>query len=84
MNDPTEQISREMTEAIRAERADRAVLEQAFGQVWDTSELERDFFVTGFAAPFVGVTRRSDGVAGSLMFQARPRFYWGFETAPVV
>ena len=49
------------------------------GQVWDTQELERDFEVIGFLAPFVGVRRRSDGVVGSLLFQHWPRFYFRFE-----
>ena len=49
------------------------------GQVWDTSELSRDFEVVGFAAPLVVVRRKSDGVRGSLMFQATPRFYFGGE-----
>jgi hypothetical protein len=57
----------------------RARLEKAHGQVWDTEELQRDYTVTGFLAPFVGVVRKSDGVEGSMMFQARPRFYFGFE-----
>ena len=27
------------------------------------------------------VTRKSDGVVGSLEFQHMPRFYWGFKEA---
>jgi hypothetical protein len=34
--------------------------------------------VTGFAAPYVVVTRRADGQGGSLEFQHRPRFYFNF------
>jgi hypothetical protein len=59
----------------------RARLEQEHGQVWNTEELQRDFDVQGFLAPFVGVVRRSDGVKGSLMFVPYPRFYYGFEAA---
>ena len=33
----------------------------------------------GFTAPLVVVRRKSDGQKGSLMFQASPRFYFGFE-----
>lgn len=58
--------------------ADRAALEQQWGQVWDTTELQRDFTVRAFAAPFVVVTRKSDGVQGTLEFQGRPRFYFSF------
>ena len=35
--------------------------------------------VIGFSAPLVVVSRKSDGQKGSLMFQASPRFYFGFE-----
>jgi len=52
------------------------------GQVWDTEEMKRDYSVLGFGAPFVIVTRKSDGVRGSLMFSRSPRFYFNFsETA---
>ena len=33
----------------------------------------------GFSAPLVVVRRKSDNQKGSLMFQASPRFYFGFE-----
>ena len=56
----------------------RQDLEDDLGQVWDTSELQRDYEVIGFAAPFVKVTRRSDGVAGTLEFTHMPRFYYRF------
>lgn len=45
----------------------RADLENRYGQVWSTDELQRDFDVTGFLAPFVVVRRRSDDAKGSLM-----------------
>lgn len=51
------------------------------GPVWDTEELVADFDVVGFAAPFVVVKRKSDGVKGTLMFTHRPRFYFKFEEA---
>ena len=46
---------------------------------WDTSELQRDFEVLGFGAPFVSVRRKADGVKGTLQFNHSPRIYWGFE-----
>lgn len=46
--------------------------------VWDTDELRAEFRVTGFAAPFVVVERKSDGAKGSLMFAHSPRFYFGW------
>lgn len=51
----------------------------AHGQVWDTTQLQQDFYVEGFGAPFVVVTRKSDNVRGSLQFTHHPRFYFGFE-----
>lgn len=56
----------------------RAELEAAYGPVWDTAELARDFDVMGFLAPFVVVHRRSDGRRGSLEFQHQPRLYFNF------
>lgn len=57
---------------------DRAELEKAHGALWDTDELRRDYEVQGFSAPYVVVRRRSDGVVGSLEFNASPRFYFGW------
>jgi hypothetical protein len=48
------------------------------GQTWDTAELQRDFEVLGFSAPFVVVKRRSDGQRGVLEFKHSPRVYFGF------
>jgi hypothetical protein len=44
-------------------------------QTWTTEQLREDFEVTAFAAPFVVVTRRADGVKGTLMFDHSPRLY---------
>jgi len=77
--DPTEETRRALLVTVNATPADRASLESLHGQVWSTEELARDFEVLGFAAPFVVVRRRTDGRAGSLMFQHHPRFYFCFE-----
>lgn len=70
-----------------AERTRRAMIqsgqpaqdEQAdTGPRWTTDELTRDFEVLGFAAPFVIVRRRSDGVKGTLEFTHQPRIYFGW------
>ena len=58
---------------------ERKALEAQHGQVWDTTQLQADFKVTGFQAPFVVVERKSDGVTGSLMFQHMPRYYYDFK-----
>ena len=77
MSDSTESIRRQMTARINAVEGSREYLEHKHGQVWDTSELQEDFTVLGFAAPLVIVARK-DGVRGSLYFQNSPRFYFGF------
>jgi len=57
----------------------RAVAKADNGPVWDTVELGRDYEVLGFAAPFVAVRRKSDGVRGSLTWtRGYPRFYYSF------
>ncbi len=78
MTDPTEDIRREMLAKINAQPGSREALESEHGQVWDTTQLQQDFTVLGFQAPFVVVRRKSDGVVGSLAFQHSPRFYFGF------
>jgi hypothetical protein len=78
MNDPTESIRRALVAEINSHPTDREMLESVYGRIWDTSELAADFDVIGFAAPFVVVTRKSDGVKGSLEFQHHPRFYYDF------
>jgi hypothetical protein len=77
--DPTEDIRRQMLAEINAQPGTREYLEAKHGQVWDTSELSRDFDVLGFMAPMIVVVRKSDGQKGSLCFQHHPRFYFGFE-----
>jgi hypothetical protein len=47
-------------------------------QRWTTEELQRDFTVLSFAAPFVVVRRKADGVHGSMEFTHSPRFYFNF------
>jgi len=88
MSDPTEGIRRVMVAAINEEAAaipktedPRAILSARYGQVWDTWELQRDFTVQSFAAPFVEVKRKSDGVVGLMLFSHHPRYYHSFEEA---
>lgn len=76
--DSTEEIRGIMQAEINADQSPRAALEAKHGQCWDTSELQEDFEVLGFAAPFVVVRRRADGKRGSLMFRHSPRFYFSF------
>ena len=76
--DPTEATRRAMVIEINAVPGSREHLEAQHGQVWDTSEMQNDFDVLGFMAPFIGVVRKSDDVKGSLLFQHNPRLYYSF------
>lgn len=83
MTDPTEPIRRAMVNSLNAEAVElakttddpRAALEAKYGQCWDTKELQEAFEVRGFMAPMIGVTRKSDGAQGTLLFSHSPRFY---------
>lgn len=57
----------------------RKALEARYGKVWTTAELQVEFRVTGFAAPFVLATRKSNDADGSLEFTHSPRFYFGWK-----
>jgi hypothetical protein len=48
---------------------------------WNTTELQEDFEVIGFQAPFVVVIRKKDRVKGSLQFDHQPRKYYDFKAA---
>ena len=71
--DDTENLRRQML----ANGQPAADLEQA-EQRWTTAEMARDFTVSGFMAPFVIVTRKSDGAKGTLEFTHSPRFYFNW------
>lgn len=79
--DETEGTRRVMQAVVNADAEERAETEKKYGQVWNTKELGEEFEVLGFAAPFVVVRRKSDGVKGSLMFQHSPRYYFSFTPA---
>jgi hypothetical protein len=73
MTDPTEAMRRALIETGEPEQ----VLAEATER-WTTEELQRDFEVIGFMAPYVAVIRKNDGTKGSLMFTHSPRFYFNF------
>ena len=56
----------------------RKQLEKEFSQVWDTAEVQKDFEIISFLAPFCRAKRKNDGVEGTLCFSHRPRFYYDF------
>src|SRR5690349_20762914 len=72
--DPTAQARREMITSGQP-AADLAADE---GRRWTTDELRAEFEVIGYAAPFVVVRRRSDGLLGTLEFTHSPRVHFGW------
>lgn len=56
----------------------RKRLEGAYGEVWDTTQLQETYTVQGFCMGCVVVERKSDGQRGSLGFTHSPRFYYSF------
>jgi hypothetical protein len=74
MTDTTQNTRRQMIETGQPQ----ADLAAETGQTWTTDDLQREFEVTGFAAPYVVVRRRSDGQLGSLEFTHSPRWYFGW------
>lgn len=78
MHDQTETIRRNEQQEINADPNGREALEAKHGQVWDTTQLQEDFDVLGFLAPYVVVARKESGQKGSLKFQGSPRFYFGW------
>ena len=59
----------------------RLALEAIYGQVWDTSELKRDFNVIGFLAPLVAVRRKDNQEEGTLEFLHHPRLYFSYRSS---
>jgi hypothetical protein len=85
MFDPTEDARRAMVHEINSRlspdeqvRYGELILQYGEDNVWDTPELEENFEVTGFLAPFCIVRRKSDNVKGLLQFCHSPRFYFDF------
>lgn len=50
-------------------------------QTWTTAEMTAEFTVDGFFAGMVLVTRKSDGMSGTLQFDGNPRVYHSFSGA---
>jgi hypothetical protein len=76
--DAAAEMRRALQAAINAPKSPRDELAAEHGQTWDTPEMQAEFQVLGFAAPYVVVERRADGKKGSLLFQHSPRIYFSF------
>lgn len=60
----------------------REQLEAEFGRVLDTRELAQEFVLTGIVGDVVIVRRKADSVVGTMRYQNRPRFFFGFTPQP--
>lgn len=81
MIDDIEAFRRARVAELNQAAGERLALEEKHGQVWNTDELCAAFSVQCFTAPYVLVTRKADGVAGSLEFQHTPRYYFNWSVA---
>lgn len=79
MSDPTEQVRKQRVAEINSENNTRQTLEEKHGQVWNTDEMQEEFDAIGFMAPLIVVSRKSDGVKGSLEFSHNPRYYFNWQ-----
>jgi hypothetical protein len=85
--DKTENIRRQLVSEINGQvqfseiEHEKIRLQEIYGEknVWTTDEATELFDFTGFAAPFVVVRRKADGVKGCLTFQHNPRLYFDFK-----
>lgn len=74
MKDQTENIRRIEQAVINHTPAEALPEEQ-----WTTQQLQEEFDVLGFMAPYIVVQRKSDGQKGSLMFKHSPRVYFNWQ-----
>lgn len=79
MSDLTENIRRQQQEKINSDKRTRKDLEVEYGKCWDTAELQIDFEVLGFLAPYAMVRRKVDNKLGSVLFRHSPRIYFNFK-----
>ncbi|HQZ69588.1 MAG TPA: hypothetical protein PLY87_31100 [Planctomycetaceae bacterium] len=79
--DETEDTNCDVCEQLKDEHEWRVTLEAIYGEVWDTSELKRDFNVIGFLAPVVAVRRKDNQEEGTLEFLHHPRLYFGYRSS---
>lgn len=76
---PTLTAEEQARQALLADAPEQVKREQEEGRpIWTTTSMQAEFTVEAFAAPFVLVKRKSDGVRGTLQFTHVPRFYFAW------
>lgn len=78
MADPTETARRALVQEVNQD-TERAKLEEKYGEVMTTSQMQELYSVEGFFSPFVVCRRKSDGKRGTLMFSHAPRYYFSWQ-----
>ena len=84
-SDPTEIPRRiavaAINNAVESDSKDdeRKRLEEEYGQVWNTNELQEACVVAVLLVPFVIATSKETGETGTLQFQHMPRFYFNWK-----
>ncbi len=48
-------------------------------RTWNTTQLQAEFDVISFVAPYALVIRKSDSVKGTVQFEHHPRVYFDFK-----
>lgn len=56
----------------------QAIQDNMEGECWSTDEVQEEFEILGFMAPFVTAIKRSTGEKGVLTFVHNPRVYYGW------
>lgn len=54
----------------------RAELEELYGKVWTTAELETHYYIDKHDAPYAHVISRLTGATCTLAYTDKPRFYF--------
>ena len=57
-------------------KMDKSELEELYGEVFNTSEVQVKYQIESFLAPFCFAKERETGKDCVLQFQHEPRFYW--------
>lgn len=69
----------DMYRAVEQHNINNTPVEELPQPHWTTAQLQEEFTVLGFMAPYIVVQRNSDGKKGSLQFKHSPRIYFGWQ-----
>ena len=65
---------------LLTEKQTKKYLEEKYGAVYDTQELQKKFIIESFLAPIVFCTEKETGEQGTMEFTHMPRFYFNFKS----